>query len=228
MASPQKENGYTPIANELLEALAKIRLSGEETQVLLVLIRKTYGFQKKVDTIALSQFVEATGINKPNVCRAIAKLISKNIIIKKDNPNITSYSIQKNYARWKPLSKKIMLSKKIIGVIKKDNSPLSKKIHTKETLTKETLTKYNNAFEQFKQSYPPEAWEDTKYCKMKFMALCKKGKLDEFRKGCESYGNFMAMEHTQGFKGRRWKSSKTFINNWEEWAEKKVQYIEPL
>ena len=29
MASPQKENGYTPIANEILEALALFPVSGE-------------------------------------------------------------------------------------------------------------------------------------------------------------------------------------------------------
>jgi phage replication O-like protein O len=164
MASPQTENGYTKIANELLEALAKIRLSGEETQVFLALLRKTYGFQKKTDTISLSQFVEATGINKPNVCRAIKRLIEKNIIIKKDNAGITSYSIQKNYTKWKPLSKKIMLSKKIRGVIKKDNLPLSKKIHTKEKETKETITKERVVIPDW---IPTEEFKDFKEMRVK-------------------------------------------------------------
>jgi hypothetical protein len=48
-----------------------------------------------------------------------------NIIIKKDN---NLYRFQKDFDCWKPLSKKITLSKKIITVIKKDNLPLSKKI----------------------------------------------------------------------------------------------------
>jgi len=33
MASPQLENGYTRIANELMEALARIRIPGEARQV---------------------------------------------------------------------------------------------------------------------------------------------------------------------------------------------------
>lgn len=34
MAEPQKENGYTPIANEIMDALCRIRIPGEERQVL--------------------------------------------------------------------------------------------------------------------------------------------------------------------------------------------------
>ena len=34
MASPQKEHGYTPIANEIVEALMKINLSACESRVL--------------------------------------------------------------------------------------------------------------------------------------------------------------------------------------------------
>ena len=52
MAMPQVENGYTRIANELLEALAKIRIPGEARQVFDVIMRKTYGFRKS-DPIAL-------------------------------------------------------------------------------------------------------------------------------------------------------------------------------
>lgn len=142
MASPQVENGYTKIANELLEAYSKIRLSGEENQIFWIIIRKTYGFEKKEDNISLSQFVLSTGINKPNVCRALSNLIEKNMIIKNDNNNITNYRIQKDYTQWRPLSKKIMLSKKIIEIIKKDNKTVIKKdTYKRNKNTKETLTK---------------------------------------------------------------------------------------
>lgn len=144
MSNPQKENGYTSVANEIFESLAKIRINGEARQVLDVVFRKTYGFQKKQDRIALSQFCDLTGLKKPNVCRAIKKLISMNIIIKIDTELGEVYSFQKDHDKWVPLSKKITsksLSKKIMDVIEKDNASLSKKIHTKETTTKETTTK---------------------------------------------------------------------------------------
>jgi len=84
-----------------------------------------------------------TGIKKPNVIRAIKRLLSKKIItvINIDNAPATTYGINKDYSKWQSLSKKITLSKKIITVIKKDNASLSKKIPTKETTTKETITK---------------------------------------------------------------------------------------
>ena len=49
MASPQKENGYTPIAHEILEALAKQLLSPDEWRILMIIFRKTYGWDKKED-----------------------------------------------------------------------------------------------------------------------------------------------------------------------------------
>lgn len=131
MADVQCENGFTKIANEIMEAIAQTRISGEARQIIDVVIRKTYGFQKIEDGISLSQFCLATGLKKPTCCRAIKKAINMNIIIKKDNGNISSYKFNKDFDTWKPLSKKIT-------IIKKDNKSLSKKIPTKYIYTKET------------------------------------------------------------------------------------------
>lgn len=154
MARPQIENGYTMIANELLEAISRRLLSGDEHRVFWTILRKTYGFKKKLDQISLSQFVLATGINKQNVCRALSKLIKKNMIIKIDNKLMRSYSIQKNYTTWKPLSKQITLSKQIKSVIQIDNKTLSKQITTKERDTKETITKENKEDNKLSSSVP--------------------------------------------------------------------------
>ena len=126
-----------------MDALCRIRIPGEEMQVLNVILRKTYGWNKTEDAISLSQFVEMTMIKKPNVVRAIQGLLSKKIIsvIEKDNAPAKVYKINKDFDQWHPLSKKITLSKKIISVIEKDNPSLSKKIPTKTTTTKDTITK---------------------------------------------------------------------------------------
>jgi phage replication O-like protein O len=144
MANPQIEDGHIVLANEIVEQFCKHRISGEEWLVLWTIIRKTYGWKKKEDRIALSQFAVMTGLKRQTVLRAINKLSSKKIIavIKNDDSGINIYSFNKNFDQWAPLSKKITVSsKKIIGVIKKDNCLSSKKIHTKETITKETITK---------------------------------------------------------------------------------------
>src|SRR3972149_10626280 len=105
VANPQKENGHINIANTIAEKLAGFRISGEEWQVLWVIWRKTHGWHKKADCISLSQFHIATKIKKPNIIRALNKLISKNMVLKKDN-KITLYAFNKDFDTWKPVIKK--------------------------------------------------------------------------------------------------------------------------
>lgn len=106
MSTPQKENGYTPIANEILEALARINIGGEARRIIDVVMRKTYGFNKKEDRIALSQFVEFTGMDRKSVCRAINKLISMELLIKIDDKNGSVFIFQKNNKKWVSITQK--------------------------------------------------------------------------------------------------------------------------
>lgn len=114
MASPQLENGYTTIANELLDALCRIRVPGEATQVLMAILRKTYGFKRKEDEIALSQICAITGLDRPTVCRAINKLVEMNLIGKKANGKKGNIlAINKDHNTWKPLVRRVVLAKRI-------------------------------------------------------------------------------------------------------------------
>jgi len=97
MASPQKENGFTPIANEILEKLVNTALLGSEFQILYCIIRKTYGFQKKNDWISLTQFESATGLSRPTVVKSLKNLVSRNMIMKSDK---CYYSFNKNWESW--------------------------------------------------------------------------------------------------------------------------------
>lgn len=136
-ANPQLENGHTRIANEILEALCRYRIPGEEMQCLLVVIRKTYGFGKKEDEISLSQFAAMTGLKRPNVSRALTSLLSKKIlaVIKKDTTGISKYLLNKDYHAWSAVIKKDTTPRPAVIIF--DKALLSKKIPTKETLTKE-------------------------------------------------------------------------------------------
>lgn len=96
MANPKVENGYTMVANELLDAIIRMAWSGSEIRIFWTIIRKTYGYQKKRDWISLSQIAEATGIAKTNVSREIKKLISKNVITRQGR----QIGIQKDYDKW--------------------------------------------------------------------------------------------------------------------------------
>jgi len=103
--TPQVENGYTRIANELLEQLLKARLSGREWRIIVAIIRQTYGWQKHEDKISLSQFEKATGIPRNKIWLVTKGLIDRNIIKKtipqKGHTGHATYSINKHYKQWK-------------------------------------------------------------------------------------------------------------------------------
>jgi len=130
----KKFNGDIRIENDIWEALTKYRIPGEQMQCLLFIIRQTIGWNKEKNNISFSKFVEATGINKGNVGRALRGLIEKKVVVKKDNNRGTSYCFNKKYSVWKSLSKKTT-------VVKKDNSSCQKR---QQSLSKKTPPPYIN------------------------------------------------------------------------------------
>ena len=148
------KDGHTDIAHPIAQEWAKYRLSGEEWQVLWVIIEKTWGWHKSWDNISLKQFYEATEMKKPSIIRAIKKLIDKNIVSKRANRNLTSYHINSHFNTWKLLAKKLTLAKQLMTVSKTandisktanekiQNSALENNLQApKETITKETIQK---------------------------------------------------------------------------------------
>lgn len=155
MANPQLENGHIDIANTIVDKLCSYRLSGQEWQMIWVILRKTWGWlenpkdknspKKKMDIISLSQFEQFTGIDRRKCHTILKKLILKKVIKKtitqKGDKFIISYGFQKNFDLWKLSPKKVTITQKGDGVSPKKVTKLSpKKVNTKETL-KETITK---------------------------------------------------------------------------------------
>lgn len=144
MANPQTENGYTKISNEILDHLIKTKINENCWQLVLFIIRKTYGFNKKQDKISLSQFVLATQLKKSVVCRGLTRLKNMNIIIRIANDDCTIYRFNKDFDTWKPLAKLLTLAKQQTNVSRIANESLAKQRHTKERYTKETLKELSN------------------------------------------------------------------------------------
>ncbi len=131
-----------------MEALAKIRIPGEARQVLDFILRKTYGWHKKEDHISLTQFENATGLKRSNVCASLNRLIKMNLIYKgsmeKETTsmelhatNVQIYGFQKDFDKWVVVLKKIPSpQKETIGSMERDNRIVPKKIHTKDITTK--------------------------------------------------------------------------------------------
>ena len=109
-ASPQVEDGHIDVANELGEAFFKLQLSGNQWRVLWVILRQTYGWHKKVDRISITYFERKTELKRRHVVRALNDMVERKIVTKNDTTFITTYGIQKNYLKWKPLPKMTLLS----------------------------------------------------------------------------------------------------------------------
>src|SRR5436305_1212224 len=100
MMSPQTEDGFVRIAtgtgeNDVLSALARCRLSGTEFQIVLWVIRQTWGYGKKEDWISLTQFEKVTGASRSYVCRAIDRLVTCRILVTQKSPGKTVYRFNK-------------------------------------------------------------------------------------------------------------------------------------
>lgn len=78
--NPQLENGYTKIANELLECILLADLNKEELKITMAIIRQTYGWNKKEDKISFSQFAKLTTIDRRHIGRAIKSLLYRDLI----------------------------------------------------------------------------------------------------------------------------------------------------
>ena len=146
MANPQLEDGHTRIANELLEQLMKRHLSPNQWRVLLCIIRKTYGFQKKIDYIANFQIVEATGLCKAVVSRCIKELHQAGFITRQGK----HIGFQKNWEEWQKLSisstEKLAISSTVLPIssTKVDGCDVTQK--KKETIQKKL---YKRKYGQF-------------------------------------------------------------------------------
>jgi phage replication O-like protein O len=77
-------------------------------QVLLAIIRKTYGWNKKEDGIPLTQIMNITGLSRRSVIYALQELEAKAMITVtryRDERNINSVNVirlNKDYETWKP------------------------------------------------------------------------------------------------------------------------------
>ena len=89
-----KNDIYIIFLNKIVDDLM-CDLSGNELKVLLYLIRHTVGFDKKADSISISQFMygiikkssgnyfdHGTGLSKNTILKAINGLIAKGIVTK--------------------------------------------------------------------------------------------------------------------------------------------------
>lgn len=103
MADVQLEHGHTRIAHPILEALALASFTAAQLKVLMVLIRETYGWQRKDARISLGAFSAATGSHKSTVQRALEALTGEGVVVVVEPATFSApatYRLEKDPRRW--------------------------------------------------------------------------------------------------------------------------------
>lgn len=130
------DDGYTRIANELLEKIISFPFTLRQQNLLLSVARKTYGYNKKTDWIGNKQLSELTGYPETRCSTIKNELIKMNVFV----TNGREVGINKNLVDWNADITRI--SKTFTKSVKKTftktvNHPLPKEVNTKDNTTKD-------------------------------------------------------------------------------------------
>jgi len=194
----QLEDGYLKIATELAEQFCKYRLSGEEWQVLWVIIRQTYGWNKKSDKISYSKIAVMSCMQRRSVIRAVNKLVAKGVV-KKDTTRPITLSIQKAYHKWRVVSKltpSVQIDTKVVSKLRtkvvSKLTPTKDNINTNKDRTGFSNIKKNSICDDLLEGYRQEMndkggrFDPTKKSLAEGLADMLKNKVDTDRKPSEA------------------------------------------
>ena len=175
------DNGFTRIANELLEAIASADLTARQLKLMMAYIRKTYGFNKKTDRIADEQISQLTGISRQNVNKAKKELLSMNCLLMEGNQigvnkevsawqfskclqvsNLVSKSETKDVSKLETLPvSKSETHKRHYSKDKKDNinkPPIVPRAEEPKPVKKAKASSFDAASAELPEWLPPEVW----------------------------------------------------------------------
>jgi len=157
MTTPQIENGFTMIANELLEAILGGGFSHREQSVILAIIRKTYGYAKKEDDMSAAQLGAMCKLARPHVTATLNQLAQRNVITKRPGRFGTIVGIQKDHRKWisaeqiapapdstdsvQGCTDSVHVPNQYVGSTESVQVDSTDSVHTKETLPKENHQK---------------------------------------------------------------------------------------
>jgi phage replication O-like protein O len=132
-----EESPYTKVPNSILDFEG---LDVYEFRILILILRKTIGFNKKSDGISLSQFIKFTGISKDKVIKSLENL-QKNKFISVQKQTLKNGG--KSFNRYTPLvlDKDYLVRQKDKGSTSERLGLVCEKDIQKENRTKENIQK---------------------------------------------------------------------------------------
>ena len=140
MPSPQLENGYTRIANELYDAIIAFDFTKRQAKLVHAIIRYTYGFHRKEWATTFVEIARITRMDRHNTMKAAQELEAMQVLGVESTPRKgVNVCLQKDYGRWALGSKQPpQINPTAWG---QNNFPLgSKQPHLKKERTTKKLT----------------------------------------------------------------------------------------
>jgi len=161
MANPQKENGFTAIANEIIERIIKTKFNGTQASIIMTIWRYTYGFHACQGELSITFIANAIDMSKTVVKRELDKLIDRKIVlVAQENTNKKPRIIKfnKNYDEWledtrRSTLKSVCTKKSTLEDAKKSTLEDTKKSTNKENI-KENIKEINEQAGILWEIYP--------------------------------------------------------------------------
>ena len=217
MANPQKENGYTAIANEIMDALAKMDLSSSESRILRVVLRKTYGWNKPNDQISLSQFQKLTSLSRQMVCHAIKLLVKRGLLGSQTSltRKSTKYWFIKDYEKWMP-SQRHLTSQTSLTISSQAHlqKVVKPALPTKDIITKDNIKTraFYGKFQEIWSKYPNK--DGRKAAERHFYASVKTDQ--DWADINKALTNYLSSGRVQK---NFIKNGSTWFNGWRDWVD---------
>lgn len=94
------QDGYAKIANKLLESVCRAELTIMQKEIILFVMRYTYGFSRKQARMSLSFIAKGIARDRSWVSRNILDLVASRVIIKSESHGITILEINNHIEEW--------------------------------------------------------------------------------------------------------------------------------
>jgi phage replication O-like protein O len=150
------DNGYTRIANELLEAVIRAGLTQNQMLITLAVIRKTYGYNKTSDWVGNAQLSELTGLPETRCSTERNKLIKMKVFSVSGrmvgiNKEVSAWRVKFNGISKPAITESVKFTESvnITETVKETftesvNHGLQNLLNTKDNITKDKKDNNNN------------------------------------------------------------------------------------
>ncbi|MCO7216855.1 replication protein [Halomonas sp. OfavH-34-E] len=98
---PQVEDGYTRIANPILDALCTADFTAREFRVVHFVIRQTYGWGCKAKRMSASFIAQGVGLHESDCSKVLNELIRRKVIVRQGSSR-SPVSLNKHSDQWLP------------------------------------------------------------------------------------------------------------------------------